>query len=86
MGDLKEDFASYKELKKLENERKLEMRRSHALEQLSKKGFEVAIENPAKLSFQFKGEKVVFWPLTGWASGKSITDGRGLKNLLKQLH
>lgn len=30
-------------------------------------------------------EMVTYWPYSGWASGKSIKDGRGLERLLKQL-
>lgn len=30
-------------------------------------------------------EMITYWPYSGWASGKSIVDGRGLENLLKQL-
>jgi len=37
------------------------------------------------ISFDYKGQKVVYYPYSGWASGKSIKDGRGLENLLKQL-
>lgn len=37
------------------------------------------------LQFDFKGEKIRFFPYSGWHTGKSIKDGRGLKNLLKQL-
>ena len=32
-----------------------------------------------------KDEVVRYFPYTGWASGKSIADGRGLQNLLNQL-
>lgn len=35
--------------------------------------------------FIHKGEMVTYWPYSGWASGKSIKDGRGLECLLKQL-
>ncbi len=37
------------------------------------------------ISFMHKGSLVTYWPYSGWASGKSIKDGRGLNNLLKQL-
>lgn len=38
-----------------------------------------------KITFLFKQHPVTFFPYSGWASGKSIKDGRGLNNLLKQL-
>lgn len=53
--------------------------------ELMKRGVQVVQVNPEKIEFDFKGEKVSFWPYTGWASGKSIEDGRGIKKLLKQL-
>lgn len=37
------------------------------------------------ICFLWKGEKITFYPYSGWATGKGIVDGRGLKNLLKQL-
>jgi hypothetical protein len=38
-----------------------------------------------RLSFNWKGQAIIFWPFTGWHTGKSIKDGRGIKNLIKQL-
>ena len=38
-----------------------------------------------KVWFWFKDEMVTYFAYSGWATGKSIKDGRGLKNLLKQL-
>lgn len=38
-----------------------------------------------KIDFMYNGSLVTYWPYSGWASGKSIKDGRGLKNLLKQI-
>lgn len=37
------------------------------------------------VEFMYKGEIIRFYPYSGWASGKSIKDGRGIENLLKQL-
>jgi len=37
------------------------------------------------IEFMYKGEIVRFYPYSGWATGKTITDGRGIDNLLKQL-
>jgi hypothetical protein len=37
------------------------------------------------LLFQYKGATIRFYPFTGWHTGKTIKDGRGLNNLLKQL-
>ena len=38
-----------------------------------------------ELQFEYKGSVVKFYPYTGWASGKTIKDGRGLDHLLNQL-
>jgi len=52
------------------------------LEQL---GFEVEQAGDIQLRFTFKGSVISFWPYSGWHSGKTIKDGRGFLNLLKQL-
>lgn len=36
------------------------------------------------LEFEFGGHVNTYFVYTGWATGKGITDGRGLKKLLKQ--
>lgn len=41
--------------------------------------------NGTTISFTYKGNIIRFHAYTGWASGKSIKDGRGLQNLLNQL-
>jgi hypothetical protein len=38
-----------------------------------------------RIEFYHKGYLVYFYPYSGWHSGKSIKDGRGLQNLLKQI-
>ena len=37
------------------------------------------------ITFFWKGSVIQYFPYSGWASGKTIKDGRGLKKLLKQL-
>lgn len=37
------------------------------------------------INFLYKDHNVNYHPYSGWASGKSIKDGRGLNNLLNQL-
>jgi hypothetical protein len=37
------------------------------------------------IEFDFKNERVKLFPYSGWFTGKSIRDGRGLSNLLNQL-
>lgn len=52
---------------------------------LEESGFLITYEDNTKLEFIFNGYKVQFWPYSGWHSGRSIRDGRGFGNLLKQL-
>ena len=37
------------------------------------------------LIFEYNGNTIRYFPYSGWHSGKGIKDGRGIKNLLKQL-
>jgi hypothetical protein len=48
-------------------------------------GYEVTSNLENRLDFVFKGRPVSFWPYTGWHTGSTIKDGRGLENLLKQI-
>lgn len=45
----------------------------------------ISFKDETKLEFIWKGSKVTLYVYSGWHSGKSITDGRGIDNLLKQL-
>ena len=52
---------------------------------LEELGFEVEQAGDTQLRFMWKNSTISFWPYSGWHSGKSIKDGRGFNNLLKQL-
>ena len=41
--------------------------------------------NATTLQFTFRGSPVTLYPYSGWFTGRTITDGRGIKNLLKQI-
>lgn len=41
--------------------------------------------NDKCLLFDYKGATVRFYPYKGWFTGKTVKDGRGLRNLLKQI-
>lgn len=49
------------------------------------KGVSNIVSSSKLIEFMYKGELVKFYPYSGWASGKSIVDGSGIYNLLKQL-
>lgn len=48
-------------------------------------GFKVETTNSNELRFEFKGHIIKLFPYSGWASGKTIVDGRGINELLNQL-
>ena len=69
-----------------ERQQKLEPKRmEYAKEKIKWLGFEIIEEGDNTLRFVFKGAIVTYFAYSGWATGKTINDGRGLDNLLKQL-
>jgi hypothetical protein len=52
--------------------------------ELMNMGYDVESDD-TKVIFMFKGERVTYFPYSGWHSGKSIEDGRGWDHLYKQL-
>ena len=69
-----------------EREAELQPKRMEvAKDALLKLGFWIEYRDETKLMFTYKGQQVVFYPYSGWHTGKSIKDGRGLQNLLNQL-
>ena len=52
---------------------------------LESKGYEVEVVGSTLLRFKHGGHVVEHYPYSGWHTGRSITDGRGFMNLLKQL-
>lgn len=52
---------------------------------IEKLGLIVVHEDNTKIVFWYKGSPIQFYPYSGWHTGKTIKDGRGLQNLLKQL-
>lgn len=61
------------------------IRLAKAIEELNALGFYIVDITATTLKFYYKDEMVTYYPYSGWAAGKSIKDGRGLENLLKQL-
>lgn len=69
-----------------EREKRLEPKRMKSCrEKLESLGFKVESFGGKRLEFEFQDEKVQHFPYSGWHSGKSIKDGRGFSNLLKQI-
>lgn len=70
----------------IDRQRRLEpIRIEHAVKRIQELGFEVIQRDNIKIQFIHMGHVVTFFPYSGWATGKSIKDGRGLERLLKQL-
>lgn len=70
----------------IDRQKKLEpVRVEKAIKEISKLGYKVKKETDVSISFVFKSNKIMFFPYSGWHSGKGIKDGRGLKKLLDQI-
>ena len=61
------------------------LRMDYAKQKLQELGFEITSEDETCIWFMFKGYSVRLFPYSGWHTGKTIKDGRGIDNLLKQL-
>lgn len=73
---------------------RLDIDRQHALEpqrlqyakqKIEQAGYKITLETETQLQFEFEGHKVYFFPYSGWHSGASIKDGRGINELLRQI-
>lgn len=56
-----------------------------AIKEITKKGYNVIQVNDTEINFIYKKNLIKIFPYTGWFTGKGITDGRGIYNLLKQI-
>lgn len=56
-----------------------------AKSEIEKRRLLIIAEDNTKIVFMFKGHPVQFFPYSGWHTGKTIQDGRGLRHLLEQL-
>lgn len=70
----------------IERQKELEPKRmEYARNQITALGYEITEENATALKFVFKGSTVTLFPYSGWHTGKTIQDGRGIAKLLKQI-
>jgi hypothetical protein len=70
----------------IERQKELEPERiEFSIKSIEDLGIPVQYADETKIGFIFKKYMVWFYPYSGWHTGKSIKDGRGLQNLLKQL-
>ena len=70
----------------VERQQQLEpCRIEYAVKRIEELGYEIIYRDNLMIKFIHKGQPVFFYPYSGWASGKTIQDGRGLSKLLNQL-
>ena len=75
--------------KRLNQEREQELqpkRMEYAKQKIQEKGFEIHEENSLYIKFVYRESEITFYPYSGWATGKTIKDGRGINNLISQLN
>lgn len=60
-------------------------RMAHAKKRIAMAGYAFTCPDDMSISFMYKCCPVRFYPYTGWFTGKSVKDGRGLQNLLDQV-
>lgn len=60
-------------------------REVYAIDKLTKAGIEISHVDKVKVQFMFKGHIVTHFFYTGWHTGKTIKDGRGIHELIKQV-
>lgn len=60
-------------------------RMQYAIRCITKIGYEITYADKTQIKFIFDGSPVAFFPYTGWATGKTIEDGRGIQKLLDQI-
>ena len=69
-----------------QRENKLQpIRMQKAIEAIEALKFTITEQDETSLQFEFKDHTVTFFPYSGWHSGKTIKDGRGLRKLINQI-
>ena len=74
--------------KRLNQDRQIKLepnRMEYAISNISRLGFSIYGKTERSFQFNYKGATITFFPYTGWATGKTIQDGRGIHNLIKQI-
>lgn len=61
------------------------LRMDNAIKKIEALGYKVTRVNETEIQFTYGNRIVKFYPYSGWATGSSIKDGRGLRKLLRQL-
>lgn len=70
----------------IQRQNKLEpIRMRTAINEIQRLGLTILNCTDKMIEFEYKGQPIKYFPYSGWATGKTIQDGRGLDNLLEQL-
>lgn len=70
----------------IERQNKLEPKRlEYAKEKLNGLGYFITYEDNTRLEFEYKGKTIRFYGYSGWYTGSSVRDGRGITSLIEQL-
>lgn len=73
---------------RLDTERQKELepkRMKFAMNAVKKLGYEITHEEDTWFTFAYKGCPVKFFGYSGWFTGRTVKDGRGLQNLINQI-
>lgn len=73
------------EVRKRNREIRQKPRVDYAIRKIRECGYDVEKVSDSTIRFQYNGSPVTVFPYTGWFTGKSVKDGRGINNLLKQI-
>lgn len=60
-------------------------RMDYAMTQLRRRGYKPVQHGHDLITFMYKGQEIKLFPYSGWHTGKTINDGRGIGRLLSQL-
>jgi hypothetical protein len=73
---------------RLDTDRQKELepqRMQYARKAIESLGYTIAFESETEIRFRFEGAIVKLFPYSGWHTGSTIIDGRGIEKLLKQI-
>lgn len=84
MGELAEDFAFMKKVRKEERAKVEPTRFEYATDLIMNAGHRVSLDAKDDKVLVIN-DSIKLWPYTGWWSGKGIGSGRGVHNLIKKL-
>jgi hypothetical protein len=75
-------------MSRLDKEKQAELeqkRMEFAVNAITHLGYEIHFQNNTELRFNYKGSEIRLFPYSGWHTGKTIQDGRGIVELINQI-